>query len=425
MKRLWMLVWIMLLSSGFTQTITPPPMLPQTEESAAAWREDLQYLVDQVDQRHPDPYRYTSQAEFETIAAAVDQHIPEMTDPQIIVEFMRYTAALTDGHTSFFPVFQTAYPFYAYPLLFYLFSDGVYLVDAAPEQADAIGGRLLGIGTHDAEEVLSRIGALIQHDNESGRRVLIPVNMVTVEVLLGTGLIDDPAQPNFMLELPDHSTVTLNPPAETVAQFLDRYPGHYHLLADHDLPSLAHLDERLWWMPVGEDDHTLYVQYNEVQTLGNALPDLQNAFESGDYSQMILDLRYNGGGDIGTAQRFIQWFRNQDRLQQHGSLIVLIGRNTFSAAVVFSLWLEQDLQPVFIGEPSGGRPLMFENARPITLPNSGLQVYISSRARRDVESSDTRPAIEPDVVVELSSADYFAHRDPALEAALAYPPPVS
>ncbi len=64
---------------------------------------------------------------------------------------------------------------------------------------------------------------------------------------------------------------------------------------------------------------------------------LRNAFanfRANNVRDITIDLRYNGGGDIGTAQRFIQWFRSQERLQTPDSLIVLIGRHTFSAAVV-------------------------------------------------------------------------------------------
>ena len=64
---------------------------------------------------------------------------------------------------------------------------------------------------------------------------------------------------------------------------------------------------------------------------------------------------------------------------------------------MFSLWLEHDVQPVFIGEPTGGKPLMFENAREITLPNSHLLGQIATRARHDVAANDPRQAVEPQV----------------------------
>lgn len=389
----------------------------RSPDSTAAWREDLAYMVDQVAKRHPDPYRYTSQAAFEAMASDLDARIPELTDAQIIVGMMRYTASLSDGHTSFFPAFQTRFPFRAYPLLFYLFDDGVFLVDAAPEYADMIGAQLVGIGGRDAADVVQQIDELVQHDNDSGRRVLIPINIVATEVLLGAGIIEDADQPQFLLERLDGTSITLDPAPISMSQFIARFPDHWRMPSSSAMISRAHLHDKLWWMPL-DDEHTLYAEYNQVQTLGGMLTDFRHDLDAPGIDRLILDLRFNGGGDIGTARTFFNLLSNDARFQQSGSLIVLIGRNTFSAAVVFSLWLERDLHPVFVGEPSGGRPLMFENARPFTLPNSHLEVYLSSRARRDVDASDTRTAIEPDVPVPLLSADYFADRDAALEAAL-------
>ncbi|MBK8022462.1 MAG: hypothetical protein IPK19_13805 [Chloroflexi bacterium] len=148
--------------------------------------------------------------------------------------------------------------------------------------------------------------------------------------------------------------------------------------------------------------------------------ELERALGAPEIERLILDIRYNPGGDLGTARGLHRLIQEDPRFQERGSLIVLTTRNTFSAAVVFSLWLQRDVQPVFIGEPTGGRPLMYENNRPVTLPHSRLVVYLSTRARSDVDASDTRTAIEPDRFIPLTAADYFAGRDPVLDAALAW-----
>ncbi|MBL8133439.1 MAG: hypothetical protein JNL42_16380 [Anaerolineae bacterium] len=389
--------------------------------STAAWREDLQSLMALIDRQHPDPYRYTPQVEFAALADDLDAGIPQFSDAQIVVRMMEIVSLLHDGHSHLFPPIQTGMEFTLYPLVFYPFSDGVYLIDAAPEYGERIGARLVQIGGTPVEDVLAQVARLVPRDNDSGGRVLLPANLATAEVLLGLGVIDDADQPDFLLELPDRSTETLNPARIAAADFLARFPQHYRLPNDADVLSRARLNERLWWTPL-DDGRALYVQYNETQRLGTTLDDLEAALGTPEMARLILDLRYNPGGDIGTARAFRTLIAEDARFQQPGSLIVLTARNTFSAAVVFALWLEHDAQPVFIGEPTGGRPLMYENNRVTTLPNSGLDVYIATRARSDVEPTDTREAIEPEILIPLSAADYFEHRDPVLEAALAYMP---
>ena len=53
-----------------------------------------------------------------------------------------------------------------------------------------------------------------------------------------------------------------------------------------------------------------------------------------------------------------------------------------------------------------------------TLPNSGLSITYSTRYFR-TQDQDT-PSLLPDVAVTISAADFFAGRDPVLDAVLAY-----
>jgi hypothetical protein len=57
----------------------------------------------------------------------------------------------------------------------------------------------------------------------------------------------------------------------------------------------------------------------------------------------------------------------------------------------------------------------------VTLPNSGLVARLSSVYWRDSTPDASRQAVTPDIPTPLSSVDYFAGRDPALEAANRFP----
>jgi tetratricopeptide (TPR) repeat protein len=74
---------------------------------------------------------------------------------------------------------------------------------------------------------------------------------------------------------------------------------------------------------------------------------------------------------------------------------------------------------VFVGEPTGGRPNHYGDARRVTLPNSGLEVSISTLYWQDGGPMDERPWVPPDIAVDVAGADYAAGRDPVLEAVLA------
>jgi hypothetical protein len=101
-----------------------------------------------------------------------------------------------------------------------------------------------------------------------------------------------------------------------------------------------------------------------------------------------------------------------------GELYVLIGRGTYSGAQVFVTRLEALTNAVFVGEPTSSRPTVIGRTGNFTLPYSGLSGFISSELNQSSWPEDHRIWIAPDVPVGLSSRDFFAGRDPTLEAVL-------
>ena len=72
--------------------------------------------------------------------------------------------------------------------------------------------------------------------------------------------------------------------------------------------------------------------------------------------------------------------------------------------------------PILVGEPSGGANL-YGDTIAVALPESGWSAQIAA-VHWAPAGEDPRLAFEPDVPVELTSADFFAGRDPVLSAAL-------
>ena len=70
---------------------------------------------------------------------------------------------------------------------------------------------------------------------------------------------------------------------------------------------------------------------------------------------------------------------------------------------------------IFAGEPSGSKPNFVGGHNPVELAWRGIMANLSNRYH-EIIPGDTREWIEPELKVELSSRDYFANRDPVLEA---------
>jgi C-terminal processing protease CtpA/Prc len=103
---------------------------------------------------------------------------------------------------------------------------------------------------------------------------------------------------------------------------------------------------------------------------------------------------------------------------QAGRLFVIIGRSTFSAGKDFALDVARNTEAIFVGEPTGGMPNNYGYSVIVRLPNSGIEVGIASTYVFKGRSQDLDPWLEPDIVVPVTAADYFAGRDAALEAVI-------
>ena len=144
---------------------------------------------------------------------------------------------------------------------------------------------------------------------------------------------------------------------------------------------------------------------------------LAGALKNPSVENLIVDVRLNSGGNsylFPPLVRVISWFQ----VQAPGHRIFMItGRNTFSAAQNFSTTIERLTDAVFVGEPTGSSPnFTGEGPNFFTLPYSHTRVNISNWYHQFSFWSDTRPWIAPAIPAELSSADYFANRDPAMDA---------
>ena len=91
----------------------------------------------------------------------------------------------------------------------------------------------------------------------------------------------------------------------------------------------------------------------------------------------------------------------------------MVGRGTFSAALMNALQLREQTKAILVGEPTGGKPNAFGEVRFLALPGTDLTVSYSTKYFK-LSSLDTESFV-PDHIVELSFADYKNGRDPAWE----------
>jgi tetratricopeptide (TPR) repeat protein len=170
------------------------------------------------------------------------------------------------------------------------------------------------------------------------------------------------------------------------------------------------------------DGKTLYIQYNEVhdqpggEPIARFFPRLFAEAEQRKVERVVLDLRFNGGGNNELNRPIWHAIIRNDRINQPGKLWVIIGPKTFSAAMNCVDDLELNTHAVFAGEPTGETPNMWGDPAPVTLPNSGIVIQASTLWWQLQDPRDTRNFRGPDLAAELTFADFANNIDPVMKA---------
>jgi hypothetical protein len=191
-----------------------------------------------------------------------------------------------------------------------------------------------------------------------------------------------------------------------------------------------------YWSEYDAEHELLYVQINQINSSDRpvsldgaetvlSLPDFLASSlaltQDHETEKLVVDLRFNGGGDNFVAREMIQILHEYPALMERGRLFVLMGRKTFSAATNFVSLFEAYSNALFVGEPLGGRPNHFGDARSFPLPNSGLVARVSTlNWQLGVNPWDVRRMMEPDIWAPLDQASLKNGIDPALEAVVSY-----
>jgi hypothetical protein len=110
-------------------------------------------------------------------------------------------------------------------------------------------------------------------------------------------------------------------------------------------------------------------------------------------------------------------------LAQPGRLFVVTSGKTFSAAAGFVAELLEYMEPILVGEPPGAGLNSSGDAGSIKLPYSRVVVSVSTRYTQTAPAGDTSGIIPVNIPAPMRGADYFALRDPALDAILSSPRP--
>ena len=379
--------------------------------TAAQWQTEITFLQSELPQRHPNLFFQLPQAEWNAALDDLKAHADGYSDVEMLIRIQQVVARVGDGHTE---VDTRRQPQTFFPLKVYRFTDGIFVTKTTDASRAACGARVVAVDGMDAEDVYTRAGSLISHENEAWVAARFGTPMTRAESLftLGvTGSIDgarftfEKGSARFHLDLAPISS------SEAGVSVLAPYA------ADESWPLYLRNPKQYYWYVFDPDLHLMYVKYNFCSNDPSRPFDAfaREIFAIADRERVdrfVVDVRNNGGGNSSVAQPLIDGLAQ--RAQLRGRLYVIVGRETFSSGMLNAIELKARAGAIIAGEPSGGKPNSYGELKSFALPASNAVVYHSTKFFRNVTGDPE--SIIPDIPVSLSSSDFFARRDPVLDA---------
>jgi hypothetical protein len=389
------------------QTAAPEPM------TVERWARDLDFLAAELPKRHKNLFFRVSGSDFRKKLDGLKAELSSLNPDEILAGLLRLVASVGDSHTSI------GYrPQKGLPLMLYWFKDGIYVLNTTGEYKQLLNGRVTALGGRPIEEVTAALASVIPHENDSQLRNQAPNFLTDTAVLHGLKLIPSAESASLTVLAESGKAVT----AEMAPLPFSSKPGWLVDTSDESAAPLYLKRRNLYyWYEILAGDKAVYFKYNSCQEVPGKpfaafVQELFAAADAGSVEKIAVDLRHNGGGNSAIFGPFLDELKKRPAFLQKGKLAVIVGRRTFSSAILNALDLKKDTPAIFVGEPTGGKPNHYGEVQVMRLPESGLPVSYSTKYFHVVEGDPA--SILPDLVAEQAFADYRSKSDPALDAAL-------
>jgi hypothetical protein len=433
-----------------TWKFNPPP--PASDFSAPtsaleAQRQDLTQFRRLLDMDRS--FAREARAQAHRRIAALKKSDTILPGPHFRVTLMEIVALSDNAHTRLYSG-PGALP-NVLPVRVALFSDGLYVMRAKGEATALLGGRVVSVDGKPVESVLARLAAL-RGGPPNWRRLNASFYVMVQDILYGVGIAPEAARSSWTVVMPDGQTRTQVLHAyrleeseelpDLVRLFssepLKGAPGGNIYQAGRELPLALRDFDRIFRRVRLPGICAMYVQLkaNEDQN-GESISDFLKAtsadMRANPPCAVIMDMRFNGGGDYTNAYRFANDL--PELVRNGGPIYLLTTAATFSAAMTTTAFVKQAAagRAVILGEPPGDRMAFWAEGGRGCLPNYRLCVAYQT-GKHDYANPCTDldvcfwlnyaypvrvQSLNPDETIAYTFADWRAGRDPVFERALA------
>jgi hypothetical protein len=379
------------------------------------WLEDINHLSSELPKKHKNLFFQKRKEDFFKEIASLKTEIEALSDFEIKLQIAKIVASIRDAHTSV-PLQVNL----LLPLELYWFPDGIYVIGAPSEYTVLLYCKITKVNEVPIEELINILSSIISYENETYLKSQLPKYFPAIELLYDLRLVNDIDSLELTFEDKNKKMRTLEIRSFTLKESREKLSLiHNDLVCSNNLPLYRKNRDKYYWFQYIDTSNILYFKYNACRDMlpTNAFifcKELIQFIEENPVEKLIIDLRNNFGGNSLLLDPFIEDIKHCHKINNKGKLFVILGRETFSSALLNAFSLKKNTSAIFLGEPTGGKPNCYGEVERFSLKNSRLTICYSTKYYKIIED-DTMPSFLPDVNIDLTIQNYVNNEDPCFE----------
>jgi len=320
--------------------------------SAQQWHEDLQFLAHELPKRHPNAFHFTPREDFEKAVSDLDSKLPNADADAAWVGLQRIVSLVGDAHTYLQTPQDSASDL---PIDIAKFGAEYRIVSADPSVASTLGARVIKVGDMPIARAAELCKELFSRDeNPTSSDSFVSNTLTSGGALHGLGitrnrnlvrytLVDDSGR-EFTIDARSSAS-----DAASVRPF-------------KDAPLYMQNPEQPFVCTYLSEARALYCNVRAILNLQKPAAEMLNLIRERSPEKLVIDLRQNRGGDYTVGEKYlIQPGRDLPSINKKGHLFVLIGADTFSAAMNNAAQFHTQTDALLVGQEIGEKQTVIRN----------------------------------------------------------------
>lgn len=386
------------------------------------WKEDINFLRENLSKKHYNFFTIRNQDLFNKDLDKIVSNLDKLNDMQVAIEIQQSIAKQGDSHTKIIWDKRNADKKIITARTDW-FKDGYYFFRTNKEAEKLIGKKLVSINGYSIKQISDSLSTLFTKDNEAIVHENVPRLLIDYELLNYFGFSKDNTYKVTYTDGNKNFEEILLPeiPSKDNSIGLKTKNTPFYLQnAKQFFIDWYFADSKIYYIQynkcISKEEPSIYKgDLKKIETLPSFV-DFENRIlktvEKENFDKIIFDLRLNSGGSSPQGTRLIKKLIENPKVNKKGKLFVIVGRKTFSSAIINAMDFKNS-KAIFIGEETSGKPNHFGETDNFTLPNSRLLVYYSKNYFK--ESKEDLKSLKPDFETSVSIDDAINGIDPAFE----------